>query len=82
MSFKEGDTVFDINCPNMEQHLQKGLGKGIVTKVFSNGLFTVKYDNKTLDVMHSSSGMRYDREGFSGAKRVQRLDEIKDTSLF
>jgi len=82
MNFKEGDTVYDVSCPTMEKHLRNGLGKGVVKQMFSNGFFTVKYDNKKLSVMHSVAGIRYDREGFKGARRVQKLEEIKDNSLF
>ena len=67
----------ELNMSVFEYEDNSGIpsyGKGHVSKIFSTGNFFVKYDCKELNVMHGSSGVRWDKEGKIGARRVQEIE--------
>lgn len=74
MIYKLNSNVFDQNLKIKKventlrslDEINEGYGIGIVTKIHRTGHFSVKFENKDLEVMYSKSGLRYDRETLKG----------------
>jgi len=67
-----GDTVFE----DKDSHYLPSYGLGTVINIFSTGHFIVQYEERTLPIMHSNSGIRYDKDGSIGARRVKIIEDI------
>jgi len=85
---KEGDRVYDPDCENMSgerwngEPMSGGLGAGTVLRVFLGGVFTVQHDNYKMPVMYGANGVRYDRMGDIGSRRVLYIEELEKQGLF
>ena len=50
-------------------------GYGVVIYVSENrGCVIIKYDNMELPIMHNQDGMRWDKEGLKGARKVRIIN--------
>lgn len=84
--FKIGDRVYDPDCDMKGtrwngEPLSNGYGWGTVESVM--GLFVlVKFDNYHRPIMHGDTGMRFDRSGKQGSKRLMHEHEAKGKGLF
>ena len=71
-----GDSVYEEH----DNSTLPSYGAGIVERIFSTGHFLVKYNNRVLPIMHSSSGIRYDKEGKLGSRRIKTAEEHEVSS--
>ncbi len=66
---KIGDSVIE-----QDDKSSKGHGKGKISYIFDRGYFLVNFPTRENLIMFAPKGVRWDKEGKSGAKRIRLID--------